>query len=197
MVVKETPGVTNRDERNEEFRKKWNEDMTEDERWTYTQELRATQAGQDRKIRELNEDLKATRERLGNITDATDKNRAAESEETKQLLDDLAEFRAQKALIRRQSETLQKAAEARVPLDIALKFAELDDATEIVDRLEQVISERSNQLTNERLAASDPHMTLGDNGGGVISWADILAMSESERRRLPQQIIDKAIERAG
>ena len=196
MGTIERPDVTDRDGRNQEFKEKW-EAMDSTERWSYVEEMRATQSGLDRKVRTLNEDLKNARETISNVTDATDRSRAAESEETKQLLNDLAEFRAQKALIRRQAETLQKAAEARVPLDIALKFAELDDATEIVDRLEETISERANQLTNERLAASDPHMTNGDGGGGAISWADILKMSPAEQKRIPQAIVDRAIKAAG
>ena len=192
-MAKETPGVTDRDERNEDFLEKW-QDMTAEEQWAYTQELRATQSGQDRKIRTLNEDLKGTQELLDKIKDSADKNTAAESEEMRAFKNDLDEFRAQKALIRRQAETLQRAAEGQIPLDVALQFAELDDAPALVERLEDVINARANQITNQRLADSDPHMiTAGDNAG-PITWADIMRMSPGEQKRIPQAIIDRAMQ---
>ena len=192
-MAKEMPGVTDRDEREQEFQSKW-ESWDEDSRLQYVQEIRSTQSGLDRKVRELNEGNKSLQQLVDKFKESGEQNRAQESEEMRAFKNDLDEFRAQKALIRRQAETLQRAAEGQIPLDVALQFAELDDAPALVERLEDVINARANQITNQRLADSDPHMiTAGDNAG-PITWADIMRMSPGEQKRIPQAIIDRAMQ---
>ena len=146
------------------------------------------QSAEDRVRTEYVKKLKAVEAERDQLKGQTD------PEEMKALLADLAEYRAEKALLKRKSETLQKAAENKIPLDIAVEFAELENAPDIVDRIAEHITGRVGEEYNAELLRTADNPQAGDNGPRHITWEMIARMSPEEQRRLPHQVVERALE---
>lgn len=194
MATIERPDVTDRDGRNEEFRDKW-DGWDEEERWQYVEELRRTQSGNDRKVRELvveNKDLKAE------LETSASKQTSAQQADAATLTDiqqEIATVRAERELVKRQTHMIERALDGGIDPALAVRFAETVDADDTFDLAVDVIEKKVKAGIQSKLLDSvEIPTTAGEPSR--ISWQDIMKMPEAQQRRLPQQVLDRAVAEA-
>ena len=175
--------VTGADEAREAFTDRW-ESMSEDDRAKAAHEMFAETRGLNKKITSLHDEIGELRDKREAATETTEKAVSSLSD----LQSEIAEIRAQKLLVAKQSEMLQRAADNDISPALAISFAATADADATFDLAVSEIERRTQTEVNERLSATPaPKGTpMGESG------YDLSRMSQRERDRLPASIRDRA-----
>jgi hypothetical protein len=148
----------------------------------------AAKSSADRVRSEYSRKLKDLQAELDEVkTAATEKTEKAVST-LDDLQNEIAEVRAQKLLVAKQSEMLQKAADHDIDAALAIRFAETADSNGTFELAIAEIERRTNAQVNKRLGATPPPKgsPMGPQG------YDLTKMTQSERDRLPPSLRDAA-----
>lgn len=134
-----------------------------------------------KKLKDLQAELDAARD---SATETTEKAVSSLSD----LQSEIAEIRAQKLLVAKQAEMLQKAADHDIDSALAIRFAETTDADGTFELAISEIERRTQTQVNERLGSvpAPKGSPMGESG------YDLSRMSQRERDRLPASIRDRA-----
>ena len=175
--------VTGADETRQAFTERW-ESMTEDDRAKEATDMFSATRGLNRKVSELHAKLDELRGEKATATETTEKAVSSLSD----LQSEIAEIRAQKLLVAKQAEMLQKAADHDIDSALAIRFAETTDADGTFELAISEIERRTQTQVNERLGSvpAPKGSPMGESG------YDLSRMSQRERDRLPASIRDRA-----
>ena len=175
--------VTGADESQQAFTQRW-DSLSDDERQQRAVELFNVTRGSDRKITELHQRIQELETSKESATETTEKAVSNLSD----LQGEIAEIRAQKLLVAKQSQMLQRAADHDIDAALAISFAETGDADRTFDLAIAEIERRTQSEVNSRLAQAPVPKSSPSGSQGY----DLTRMSQSERDRLPASVRERA-----
>ena len=170
----------------EAFVERW-KNQTEEDRGRLAVSMFSESRGLNRKITELHDQINALRGEKEAETENAEKALSSFSG----LQSEIAEIRAQKLLVKKQAELLQKAADHDIDAALAIRLAETGDADGTFELAIAEIERRAQTEVNKRLG-----QTLKPKGspGESMSMPDLSRMSRKEIERMPASLRDQAFE---
>ena len=175
------------DDQERRFIERWNE-LDNEGRLAQVLEIRKVQSGSDRKTAELLEQVKILQETVESVK-AGKGDTALEG-----LTNEIATIRAERELLKRQTEMLQRAADHDIDPALAIRFAQDIDANSTFDLAVREIERRTSERVNEQLSRGDiPESSPRPSGLTVQQFNN---MSPQERSRLPQAVQDEMFGKA-
>ena len=182
MAVETDVTVTGADETKEAFIERWG-NLSDEEREKAGESMFSETRGLNRKVTELHAKLDELRGEKQSATATTEKAVSTLDE----LRDEIAEVRAAKLLVQKQSAMLARAGDRDIDPKLALAFAETSDPDGVFELAVSEIERRAQSQVNERLSAT-PVPRSGNLGSGY----NLENMTKAERDRLPASIRDRA-----
>ena len=183
--------ITGVDEKEDRFILRWN-GFTDEEKFEHMREIRRIQAGQDRKNSEMEKqhsaEVKGRDKKIDELTQEVAALKDRNTNTVEGLTNEIATIRAERELVKRQSEMIQRALDNKIEPALAVKFAETSDANSTFDLAVAEIERRTSERVNERLATGGP-----ESSPSKQTPLDLSGFTAAEIARMPQNIVDKYV----